>query len=202
MTNATSHWLTGRNAMVVGQGSAIDAVCAALSAAGAGVHRGDPLAVDGPQIAASFDAVGHVDLLVHGGVPMADMPSEHVSLEAWRAGLSADIDGRFLYAAEFARRSIKDAKGGNILFLMPPLTSGTGRGAVASAHGALDNLVKSLAAEWGRDGICINAIASRVVEDFDAASGDMQASLANLSAYLLSGYGAYITGSVMGIDEG
>lgn len=194
--------LSGRSALVAGPGAAADAVASALERLGAAVMREPAPSADAEGIATSFDAATDgIDVLVHAGAFMQEEQADAVSLDLWRGEFSEDIDGRFLHAAEFARRRIADHARGAVLFLMPSPAVSPGRAAILSAHGALDNLVKSLSAEWGRDGIRINAIASRVVEDFDAASESEQASLGNLAAYILSDHGAYITGMVMGVNE-
>lgn len=205
MSAAKPNWFAGRRALLVGSSPALDSLAKGLTGFGAATSVvAAETEVD--AIAAVFDAAeqetgGTIDILVHTGANMAVLPAHLTSLEQWRAGFSADVDSRFFHAAEFARRNNAAAGHGAILFLMPSTAERPGRSAQASAHGALDNLVKSLGAEWGRDAIRINAIASGVVENFAAQSTEQQESLVNLSAYLLSGYGSYVTGMVMGIDE-
>jgi NAD(P)-dependent dehydrogenase (short-subunit alcohol dehydrogenase family) len=144
---------------------------------------------------------GPVDLLIHAGVSMEMQTCQTISAQQWRAGASADLDGRFLQTAAFARRCIANGRGGSILYLMPSRAMAAGRVGQASCLGALCNLIKSLAVEWARDGIRINGIASRSCEDFKLAEPKVRASLVNLSAYLLSDYAAYISGMVSGISE-
>jgi NAD(P)-dependent dehydrogenase (short-subunit alcohol dehydrogenase family) len=189
MSGAVPAWLAGRRALVVGGGGVAESLCRY----GAIVAGGDPGAVDTPAIADAFAWAearleGGIDILVHGGTQAGRAAPETVGLEDWRASFSADIDGRFLYAAEFVRRRLAAGQPGAILLLMPDPTPGPGRAAALTAHGALDNLVKSLAVEWARDGIRVNAIAA------SAAPGD-------LAAYLVSDYAAYVTGCVMSVDE-
>jgi NAD(P)-dependent dehydrogenase (short-subunit alcohol dehydrogenase family) len=199
------NWLDGRRALVAGPGGAADRVAAALAETGAMVVRLPSPSVDAGEIGQSFAEAaeqGEIDILVHAGAAIGDAAPETVTLDAWRATVSADIDGRFLHMAEFARRRIAAKARGAILLLMPSPALAPGRAGVLSAHGALDNLVKSVAVEWGRDGIRTNAIASRVVDGFDAAPPTARGSLGHLAAYLVSDYAAYVTGMVMGIDEG
>lgn len=201
MSAAAMPWLTGRRALVVGDGEAVAAVADAIAAAGGSVRRAPADLVDLPAIEQVFDE-GEVDLLVHAGTRLPSDPPEAISLDEWRASFSADIDGRFLFSAAFARRIIGDPeRHGAILLLMPPFRVDAGRAAAGTAHGALDNLVKSLAVEWARDGIRINAIASRSVPDFAERGAEEQAGLCHLSTWLLSDYAAYMTGTVAGIDE-
>jgi NAD(P)-dependent dehydrogenase (short-subunit alcohol dehydrogenase family) len=194
-------WLAGRRALVVGEGPAVDAVAGAITAAGGTVRRASAATIEAPEIEALFDA-GEADLLVHAGTSLPGDSPESVTLERWRDTFSADIDGRFLFAAAFARRIIgAEGRHGAILLLMPGVRAAPGHGLAGTAHGALDNLVKSLAVEWGRDGIRINAIASRTVSDFAGAGQEVQESFANLATWLLSDYAAYMTGTVAGVDE-
>ena len=206
MSGDIAHWLAGRRALVAGVGEAADVVASALSLAGATTERLPQPSIDAPAIAGAFDAAeaslgGTVDLLVHAGVPIPAVSAETIGLEAWRAGLSADIDGRFLFAAEFGRRLIAADAGGSILLMLPSAASGAGRSALATAGGAMANLVKSLATEWGRLGIRTNAIRSRACEPGGLQDSKLRASLGHLAAYLSSGYAAYVTGCVMGVDE-
>jgi NAD(P)-dependent dehydrogenase (short-subunit alcohol dehydrogenase family) len=206
MIDATAHWLAGRRGIVAGEGDAADVVAAALTEAGAAIERLPAPSTDAPDIAQAFESIGAklggaVDLLVHAGVTMPAVSAETIDLDGWRASLSADIDGRFLFAAEFTRRLLAAEAGGTILYLMPSTDAGAGRSASAAADGALANLVKSLAVEWGRDGIRVNAIRSRACEPGGLADPAVKSSLGHLAAYLSSGYGAYITGCLMGVDE-
>jgi NAD(P)-dependent dehydrogenase (short-subunit alcohol dehydrogenase family) len=198
-------WLMGRRVLAVGAGPALDAVALTFESLGATVVRTRPL-TGAQEIATSFaDAEialgGAVDVLLHAGWALPETAPETLTLADWRDSFSADIDGRFLHAAEFARRAMASEVRGAILFLMPARDASAGRSLAATADGALDNLVKSLAVEWGRDGLRINAIASRTVERFLDAPANEQASLGALAAYLVSDYAAYVTGTVAGIDE-
>ncbi len=206
MSPSSLLWSLGRRALVVGETPAAAAVAGALRAGGAQVVRASPQLVDAPEIAEAVLAAevqmgAGVDILVHAGVAMARQAPETQSIAGWRRSLSADIDGRFLFATEFARRRIERRERGAILLLLPSDRIGLGRVAAATAQGAMDNLVKSLAVEWGRDGLRVNAIASHVVEAYAAATPSQRQSLERLASYLVSDYAAYITGMVMGIDE-
>jgi NAD(P)-dependent dehydrogenase (short-subunit alcohol dehydrogenase family) len=201
MSTATPNWLSGRHALIAAGDPAAQAVAASLAAHGATITWTDPSQTDAAAIETLFATTHPIDILIHAGTNMPHASAETIDLAAWRATECSDIDGRFLFAAEFARRRIAAAQPGNILFLMPSASPQSGRSAALTAHGALDNLVKSLAVEWGRDGIRINAIASHAVSHFADATLDQRQSLANLAAYLVSDYAAYITGSVAGIDD-
>ena len=197
-------WLAGRRALIAGGGAAIDVVADALQRAGARVMRSAIVAGGedgiGEEMAALFDA-GGIDILVHGGAPRVARSALDTGVDGWRADVSADIDLRFLHSTEYARRCLAAGQGGAILFLMPAPQPRTGQVAAATVTGAIDNLVKSLAVEWARDGIRVNAIASRLCETDGVEDEAARESLGHLAAYLVSDYAAYISGTVMGIDE-
>lgn len=198
---APGNWLSGRRALLAGTGEALALVGDALATAGAetAVSAISPGADAG--IAAEFDASGRFDILVHGGAARSDADPLAMDLGRWRAEVSADLDLRFLQSVEFARRCIADGRAGAVLFLLPSPVPRAGHAAHATVIGAMDNLVKSLAVEWARDGIRTNAIASRACEPGGLTDAAVRASLGHLAAYLCSDYAAYISGMVMGIDE-
>lgn len=92
----------------------------------------------------------------------------------------------------------------------------------AAAKAGVDNMTRSLAAEWGRYGLRFNAIAPGPIETEGAFTrldptgeftekaidklpanrlGDPQ-ELANLAAYLVSDYSSWMTGQVIFLDGG
>ena len=195
-------WLAGRHILVVGEGTTVEAVADRLRARGAAaiVRAATPAEA---EVARTFDEAeaklgGPIELLVHAGLRPAEQAALDMTMDDWRAALSADLDSRFLAAAEFARRRLGAAGPGAILLLLPVGSVGA---APATAAGALDNLVKSLAVEWARDGIRINAVASGVLHSH-APDQAALASLGLLAAYALSDYAAYLTGTVMGLAPG
>jgi NAD(P)-dependent dehydrogenase (short-subunit alcohol dehydrogenase family) len=201
-----SEWLAGARLLQCGEGAAVRTMAEMLTAAGACVYRSGVGPGQESAIAQDFDAAeaalgGGVDLLLHSGSSFAPGHAEAMDLAAWRASVSADIDRRFLQSAEFVRRCIAGRRSGSILFLLAALAPAAGRFGQATAYGAVENLVKSLAVEWARDGIRINAIASRACEQSSDSDPELAQSLGNLAAYLLSDYAAYVSGTVMGVDE-
>jgi NAD(P)-dependent dehydrogenase (short-subunit alcohol dehydrogenase family) len=202
--SAIPTWLAGKRALVAGRGPILVEVAAALHEGGANVVAGPRAATDdfdGALSEAEVALGGNVDLLVHGGAPIDVRASEATSIQQWRAGVSADLDSRFLQTAAFARRCIAAGRPGSILYLLPSRTTAAGCVGRATSLGAATNLIKTLAVEWARDGIRINGIASRACEDPTSVEPVVRSSLGNLSAYLLSDYAAYVTGMVTGINE-
>lgn len=202
--SASVSWLAGKRALVAGTAAILHEIASALHEAGARVSRpSDGAAGDfeGDLSRAERELGGAIDLLVHGGVPLAERVAQDISLEVWRAGVSQDMDARFLQTTAFARRCIDGKSPGAVLYLLPSQLVAAERIEQSTCVGAVENLIKTLAVEWARDGIRVNGIASRACEQPGKVSLAMRESLGRLAAYLLSDYAAYVTGTVTGIRE-
>jgi len=190
----------GQTAIVAGQGPVCHALAQRLSAGGARVFPAGPSGEDAghiscdladpASIAAAFDRVEReaagASLLVVGAALASGDP------ERWREDLSLGLDAPFFWAAEFARRRVTAGEGGAVLILIESaaLDARAADPATVAAAQALSNLVKTLSVEWARDGLRVNAL----------GHGDDLESACSLGLYLLSTYGAYVTGSIVIAD--
>lgn len=200
MSRTVPSWLADPVAIVIGQGEGVEAVAHELAAAGATIARG-PIAesrdVARDAIAlASAAAKDPVTLLVHAGGLLNAASAETLDIQDWRSGLCSGLDSRFFYAAELAASLMAQEATGAILFL--DLQEDAGGVMQATASGGLGNLTKTLAVEWARDGIRVNTIASRIVA---GGSKTELRSLGALSSYLMSDFAAYVTGTIVGVDD-
>ena len=185
----TTGWLEGQSVLVIGSGETADVVAEAALVAGAACRR----------LAMWQDAIdmAGVDALVLASADAAARPAAATDLTGWRQSHSSDIDGRFLAAAALARAALAARRPAAILMLAPA----KGDAARMTANGAIDNLVKSLAVEWARDGIRINAIISRRIDTNGSVAPTARTSLGHLATWLLSNFALYVSGSIIGIDE-
>ncbi len=176
-------------------------------------------------LAASIDRFGRVHGWVNNAAGNFICPTERLSYNAFDSVVDIVLRGTYNCTLAVGKQWIKDETPGVFLNILTTY-AWTGSGyvvpsAVAKA-GAL-MLVRSLASEWGKYNIRLNAIApgpfptegawSRLMPDELASTFDQKSKnplgrygehqeLANLAAYLLSDYSAYINGDCITIDGG
>jgi len=180
------------------------------------------------QVEALHEAVrqrfGQIHGLVNNAAGNFICPTERLSYNAFNSVVDIVLKGTYNCTLAFGKRWIADRTPAAVLNISTTY-AWTGSGyvvpsAVAKA-GAL-MLVRSLASEWGKYGIRLNAIAPGSFPTEGAWSrlrpsglGDddprkriplgrygEHPELANLASYLLSDYSAYITGDCVTIDGG
>ncbi|RAJ95848.1 NAD(P)-dependent dehydrogenase (short-subunit alcohol dehydrogenase family) [Larkinella arboricola] len=191
-----------------------------------------PLACDvrNPQeienvIAQTIERFGRIDGLLNNSAGNFISPTERLSYKAFDVVVDIVLRGTYYFTLAVGKYWINNNIPGTVLNISTTYAT-TGSGYVvpsAVAKGGALILVKSLAAEWAKYGIRLNAIApgpfptkgawdrlfpEPLVQMLDPTSriplkrvGDHQ-ELANLAAYLLSDYSAYMTGECITIDGG
>jgi NAD(P)-dependent dehydrogenase (short-subunit alcohol dehydrogenase family) len=127
----------------------------------------DALALDvreAQDVRAAADTVverhGRVDVLVNNAAGNFVCPAERLSTNAWRSVLGIVLDGTFYCSQAFGKKMIA-AEQGSILNVVATY-AWTGMAGVvhsASAKAGVLAMTKTLAAEWARFGIRVNAIA-------------------------------------------
>jgi len=175
--------LTGRIAVVTGGASGIGEACVRLFAErGARVvvadidrDRAETVArsVDGaavemdvrspPSVEAGAERVerevGPTEIVVcNAGVAQLPVPAESLSLEVWDRMQEIDLRGVFVTAVAFGRHMTKRGKGSIVNISSITGMRSTPVHAYASAKAAVISLTASLAADWGRSGVRVNAV--------------------------------------------
>ena len=171
----------------------------------------------------SFKKFGKVDCLLNNAAGNFISPTERLSTRAFDAVIDIVLKGTINFSLTLGKRWINNKNEGNILNIVTTY-SWTGSGYVvpsACAKAGVLSMTRSLAVEWSKYKIRSNAIApgpfptkaawerllpGDLKEKFDPSKkvpvgrvGEHQ-ELANLAAYLLSDYSAYINGAVITID--
>ncbi|WKK58679.1 SDR family oxidoreductase [Sphingobacterium sp. BN32] len=170
-------------------------------------------------------AFGKVDVLLNNAAGNFISPTERLSPNAFSTIIDIVLKGTVNCTLEFGKNWIEKKQQANVLNIITTYAF-TGSGYVvpsAVAKGGVLTLTRSLAVEWGKYGIRHNAIApgpfptkgawdrllpGDLAAKFDFKNrvplkrvGDHQ-ELANLAAFLVSDYAAYINGEVITIDGG
>jgi NAD(P)-dependent dehydrogenase (short-subunit alcohol dehydrogenase family) len=109
---------------------------------------------------------GRIDILINNAAINIFSPAEEFTLEAWNKVLSVNLTGVFLCAQAVGKIMIEQ-KGGKIINIASVGgMTGTYRKAIAydSSKAGVINLTRSLAVEWGKYNINVNAIAPGMIE--------------------------------------
>ncbi|MBI2067842.1 MAG: SDR family oxidoreductase [Deltaproteobacteria bacterium] len=179
------------------------------------------------QVEAVFDAAekefGKIDVLVNNAAGNFISPTEFLSPNAFNAVVGIVLNGTFHATQAAGRRWINQQCGGRVLNIITTY-AWTGSAYVvpsACAKAGVLAMTRSLAVEWGKYKIRLNAIApgpfpteqawkNLVPEGFEEkwrkriplGRTGRHEELSNLAAYLVSDYADYINGEVATIDGG
>ncbi len=173
-------------------------------------------------IATVIEKFGKIDFLVNNGGGQFPSPAEMISRKGWNAVIETNLTGTFFMSQEVFNRYMQDHGGAVVnvianMFNGFPLMSHTG-----AARAGVDNLTKTLANEWGRYGVRVNAIApgtiqSSGLEKYDPMYKEFiqgyakhnqtqrlgtEAEIASAIIFLLSPAAAFITGATLAVDGG
>ncbi len=173
----------------------------------------------------SIEKFGQVDVLVNNAAGNFISPTERLSNRAFDTVVDIVLKGSYNCTLALGKYWIENKIKGNVMSIVTTY-AWTGSGYVvpsACAKAGVLALTRSLAVEWGKYGIRLNAIApgpfptegawSRLLppdlkEEFDLTKkipvgrlGDHQ-ELANIAAYLISDYAGFVNGEVITIDGG
>jgi len=173
----------------------------------------------------AMQRMGQIDILVNNAGATWGAPAEDHPLEAWDKVMNLNSRSLFLFAQAVAKASMIPRQQGRIINVAS--IAGLGGNptlmttiAYNTSKGAAVNFTRALAAEWGKYGITVNALApgffpSRMTKGLLAALGeDKMAARAPLNrigddddlkgAALLfaSAAGKHITGQILAVDGG
>ncbi|HLQ86355.1 MAG TPA: SDR family oxidoreductase [Salinisphaeraceae bacterium] len=125
---------------------------------------------DAATIGAAFDAAeaqyGTVDVVIcNAGVASSDL-SLQLADEDWSRVLETNLTGCWRVANEAAKRLVAAGKPGSIINITSILADRVAKGVApyAASKAGLQQLTRSLALEWARHGIRVNAIAPGYIE--------------------------------------
>ena len=178
------------------------------------------------MVKASNDAFGSVDVLLNNAAGNFISPTERLSANAFDTIIDIVLKGTKNCTLAFGKHWIAKKETNKVVLNIVTTYAWTGSAYVvpsATAKAGVLAMTRSLAVEWAKYGMRFNAIApgpfptkgawdrllpGELKEKFDLSKkvplkrvGEHQ-ELANLSAYLVSDFSAYVNGEVITIDGG
>ena len=179
---------------------------------------------DAEGVEAMAAKFGAVDFLVNNAAGNFIVPSEQLTVNGWNSVIGIVLNGTFYCTSALGKRMIESKRGGTILNVIANYAWTGSPGVVhsASAKAGVLAMTQTLAVEWARHKIRVNAIApgpvhtegasARLFPDPAIEEGIRRTiplrrfatldEIANAASYLLSDYASYVTGEAFVIDGG
>jgi len=170
----------------------------------------------------SLAKAGTIDFLVNNAGGQFPSLAENIRLKGWNAVLELNLTGTFLMCRELFGGVMRESGGAivNVIANMWngfPTMSHTG-----AARAGIDNLTKSLAVEWGRYGVRVNAVAPGMIDSHGLETYEpefqsflrgaakfnqtqrlgTEAEVAAAIVFLLTPSAGFITGETIRVDGG
>jgi NAD(P)-dependent dehydrogenase (short-subunit alcohol dehydrogenase family) len=167
---------------------------------------------------------GHIDILINNAAGNFVCRAEELSPNGWNAVIGIVLNGSFYCSRAVGRHMIARGKGGSIVSILANYvwTGSAGTIHSAAAKAGVMSMTQTLAAEWARYRIRVNAVAPGPVESEGAARQlwntpeavqritDMvplqrwgtPEEIADAVAFLSAPGSGYITGEILTVDGG
>lgn len=183
----------------------------------------DPDAADA-WVGAVHAHFGRLDVLVNNAGGQFPSAAKDITPKGWRAVVDTNLNGTWYMTQAFGRRLLEEDRAGRVVNIVANMWRGfPGMAHTGAARAGVVNLTRTLALEWARHGILVNAVAPGVVRSsgLDTYPDAIQAMIESevpqhiplrrlgtsldvawAVAYLAGPAGAYITGETLCVDGG
>jgi 2-deoxy-D-gluconate 3-dehydrogenase len=175
------------------------------------------------MVAEACRAFGKVDILVNSAGQISRKPATEWSVQEWTESIDVNLRGTFLCCQEVGKQMIAHEEGGKIINVASLLSAMGVPNIVpyASSKGGVASLTRSLAVEWAKYGINVNAVgpgyirteltralqedasrSSRIVSRIPIGRWGTPQDLKGAFIFLASAASDYITGQILYVDGG
>lgn len=165
---------------------------------------------------------GKIDILVNSAGIADVKPIAQFDLETWQNILDVNLKGAFLATKQVGKQMLKQ-KFGKVINVssLQGFAGRPGDAAYSTSKAALNMMTKSMACEWAKHGICVNAIAptwcwtemtapylsnkkffAKLQERIPAGRAGNRDDIFGITVFLASGASDYINGAIIPLDGG
>lgn len=163
---------------------------------------------------------GRLDILVNNAGGQFPSAAEDISFKGWNAVINNNLNGTFYVTQTMAKHFFIPEKQGTIVNIIANVFRGfPGMAHTGAARAGVENLTKTLAVEWSKYGININAVAPGIIKSTGLEQyppeflQDVEVTIPMkklgtteevgwLTLFLCSPMAQYITGETVYIDGG
>ena len=167
---------------------------------------------------------GHIDILINNAAGNFICRAEDLSPNGWTAVIGIVLNGSFYCSRAVGRHMIERGRGGSIVSVLANYvwTGSAGTIHSAAAKAGVMSMTQTLAAEWAKHHIRVNAVAPGPIESAGAAKQlwstpeavqkitetvplkrwGTPSEVADAVAFLVAAGSGYITGEILTIDGG
>lgn len=165
---------------------------------------------------------GRIDGLVNNAGGQFVSPAEHISPKGWHAVVETNLTGTFNMCRAAFHSGMRETGGAIVNIVMEMWAGFPGMAHSGAARAGVVNLTQTLAQEWGRFSIRVNAVAPGVInssgmghyppavtEQLDAIAREIPAGrmgtereVAGAVAFLLSAAASFVSGATLRVDGG
>lgn len=181
----------------------------------------DPIQVEN-MVAAVVKEFGRVDILINSAGYADVRPITEFPLDVWESIMDINVKGTFLCSKEVAKQMLKQGSGKIInVSSLQGFAGRPGDPAYAASKAAVNLMTKSMACEWAKNGICVNAIAptwcwtdltsphlskkefyAKLQERIPLGRAGNKEDLFGITVFLSSGASDFVNGAIIPVDGG